>query len=85
MGRPFVIQMLPQMPADGSQGITEGGLLFDVPAVVANRQFVREKQLGDDGHQAEETEETGRGAFDSPVRPLALGFETQERHAVLRR
>ena len=66
------------MPANGSQGITEGGLLLDVPAVVAYRQFVREKQLGDDGHQAEETAETRRGAFDSPVLPLALGLEAQK-------
>ena len=38
---------------------------------------MRKKQLGHDGHQAEETQETGGGAFDGPVRPLALGFETE--------
>ena len=78
MGRPFVIQTAPQVPADSSQSITKGSLIFDVPTGLANRQFSWKKHLGHDGHQAEDAKEARRGAFDGPVRPLALGFEAEE-------
>ena len=70
--------MAPQMPANGRQGIAKGGLALDVPAVVAYRQLVGEKQLGEDGHQAEETKKTRRSTLDSPVGPLALGLEPEK-------
>ena len=78
MGRSFVIQTAPQMPADSSQGVTKGSFFFDVPAVLADRQTSWVKHLCHDGHQTEDTKEARRGTFNGTIRPLALGFKAEE-------
>jgi hypothetical protein len=40
------------MSADSSQSITKGGIIFNIPTGLANRQIGWEKQFGYDGHQA---------------------------------
>ncbi len=66
------------MPANSCQSIAKSSFFLYVPTGLTYRQFSWEKQLGHDRHQAENAKETGRGAFDSPIRPLALGFEAEE-------
>jgi hypothetical protein len=63
--------------AHSRQRVAEGCVIFLVPTGLAHRQILWVEHLGHERHQAEKAKETGRGAFDGPVRPLALGFKTE--------
>ena len=59
-------------------GVGEGGQPFGIPGGRAQRKsLVSLQQMRCQGHPGEKTEEDWRGPGDGPVRPLALGFDSQ--------
>ena len=73
-----VIRNLEQIQTYSSKNIAEGGIRFLIPTGLLFGQLSAMQTMGHQSNQAEESQETRRCTFDSPIRPMALGAETEE-------
>lgn len=70
--------MQPNVLSDNGQRIRKGGLGLDIPGGLTDRQLTPTHMLvSQDGYQGEEPQQSGCGAQDRQVRPLALRLDAE--------